>query len=320
VNRGKLTQSATFGAFDGASSLLGVILYLLGHQHLIFPAALSGAISSALSMGAGEWLSDNDCGLGAAGVMAASTFAGALAPAVPFAFFTGPPAIAASVTIAVCIGIAVAFMRTGRSRPRALLETLGLLAVIFGVCLALGLVLPGSAALSCRLRGPIPAGRRVLSLYQHVPHPHLARRKETGPVTTAKVRGPGINARIGLAITTLVGTMVCGYVFALIALLSLPSAITSHNLTIIIAWVSSNFLQLVLLPVIIVGQNIQAKASDARAEQTYQDAESVLHEALQIQAHLQAQDVVLERLIGQVSPPPATVPVPTAAQQKESGS
>jgi hypothetical protein len=141
-------------------------------------------------------------------------------------------------------------------------------------------------------------GGRV-KLYEHVPHPHVRHRAEQGPVRTDDERA-GVNGRIGLAITTLVGTMICGYVFAVIALLSLPSAISSHNLTIIIAWISSNFLQLVLLPVIIVGQNIQAKASDKRAEQTYQDAEAVLHEALQIQQHLAAQDekilAVLDRL------------------------
>jgi hypothetical protein len=152
-----------------------------------------------------------------------------------------------------------------------------------------------------------------LSLYVHMPHPHLARRKETGPVTTAKVRGPGINARIGLAITTLVGTMVAGYIFAIIALISLPSAITSHNLTVIIAWVSSNFLQLVLLPVIIVGQNLQANASDKRAAQTYEDAEAVLHEALQIQQHLVAQDAVLAHLIAAVGGDPNAVRVAVAA-------
>jgi len=107
----------------------------------------------------------------------------------------------------------------------------------------------------------------------------------------------GINGKIGLLITTLVGTMICGYVFAAIALLSLPSAISSRNLTVIIAWVSSNFLQLVLLPVIIVGQNLQAKASDKRAEDTYNDAAAVLHEALEIQKHLVAQDQVLSQLI-----------------------
>jgi hypothetical protein len=134
-----------------------------------------------------------------------------------------------------------------------------------------------------------------VSLYEHIPHAHIEHRKTAGPVRTDAERA-GINGRIGLAITTLVGTMACGYVFALIALLSLPSAISSHNLTVIIAWVSSNFLQLVLLPVIIVGQNLQARASDKRAEQTFKDAEAVLAEALQIQAHLAAQDEVLTKL------------------------
>ena len=38
-----------------------------------------------------------------------------------------------------------------------------------------------------------------------------------------------------------------------------------------------------LLPVIIVGQNLQANASDKRAVQNYEDAEAVLDEALEIQ-------------------------------------
>jgi hypothetical protein len=140
-------------------------------------------------------------------------------------------------------------------------------------------------------------------LFCHVPHPHVHRRREQGAVTIEAVRGTGLNAKIGLAITTLVGTMIAGYAFALIALVSLPSAISSHNLTIIIAWVSSNFLQLVLLPVIIVGQNIQARASDKRAAQTFEDAEAVLHEALQIQEHLKVQDAVLGQLIAAQQPP-----------------
>ena len=45
------------------------------------------------------------------------------------------------------------------------------------------------------------------------------------------------------------------------------------------AWVAQTFLQLVLLPIIIVGQNIQAKAADKRAEDTYKDAETVIKEA-----------------------------------------
>lgn len=100
--------------------------------------------------------------------------------------------------------------------------------------------------------------------------------------------------------------MTCAYAFAVLAVAGLPVALKPGNIGFLF-WFSSDLLQLTLLSVIIVGQNIQASAADKRAEQTYQDAEAVLHEALQIQEHLQAQDAVLERLIGAQPPPPATV-------------
>jgi hypothetical protein len=138
-----------------------------------------------------------------------------------------------------------------------------------------------------------------MAIYEHVLHPHTAKMLSGQAPPPVKVDDgrQGINGRIGLLITGLVGTMVCGYVFAAIALISLPSAISSHNLTIIVAWISSNFIQLVLLPVIIVGQNLQASASDKRAESTYKDAEAVLHEAIEIQKHLAAQDEILTALV-----------------------
>ena len=74
------------------------------------------------------------------------------------------------------------------------------------------------------------------------------------------------NTFIAVKITKTVGSMWCAYVFALIAIISLPAAINSHDPIIIVAWVAQTFLQLVLLPIIIVGQNVQAAASDARAE------------------------------------------------------
>jgi hypothetical protein len=54
---------------------------------------------------------------------------------------------------------------------------------------------------------------------------------------------------------------------------------------------------LVLLPIIIVGQNVQAAAADARSQATYDDAAAVLEEAKQIQAHLAAQDTEIERIV-----------------------
>ena len=142
-----LAPQAVFGAFDGTASLLGVVVYLLvTHPALIFPAALSGAISSAISMGAGEWLSDSENGLAASSVMAGATFTGALLPALPFAFGSGPAAVAESAVICVLIAVIVAALRPLRGLGMALAETLGLLLVIFAVVLACGLALPGGAS------------------------------------------------------------------------------------------------------------------------------------------------------------------------------
>jgi hypothetical protein len=75
-----------------------------------------------------------------------------------------------------------------------------------------------------------------------------------------------LNTRLAVIITKVVGSMWCAYAFALLALVSLPAAIDSHNPIIIVGWIAQTFLQLVLLPIIIVGQNVQAATSDARAE------------------------------------------------------
>ena len=74
-----------------------------------------------------------------------------------------------------------------------------------------------------------------------------------------------INTRIAVFITKVVGSMWCAYIFALLAIVSFPAAIASHDPIIIVAWIAQTFLQLVLLPIIIVGQNVQAEASDERA-------------------------------------------------------
>ncbi len=79
-----------------------------------------------------------------------------------------------------------------------------------------------------------------------------------------------INTRLAVVITKAVGSMWCAYLFALLALISLPAAISSHNAIIIVGWIAQTFLQLVLLPIIIVGQNVQAAASDARAESDHE--------------------------------------------------
>ena len=140
---------------------------------------------------------------------------------------------------------------------------------------------------------------KVEELFQHRPHPRIAQRAREKPVKVDDER-VGVNGRVALIITAVVGTMWCAYIFTLIALISLPSAIQSGQAIVIVAWIAQTFIQLVLLPIIIVGQNIQGKAADKRSEQTYKDAEAILSECLQLQAHLQAQDTVLDDVVTHV--------------------
>ena len=143
----------------------------------------------------------------------------------------------------------------------------------------------------------------VATIFSHIPHPHTLSHAEhkVGPPAKTIHERVGLNGKIGLFITTIVGTMWAAYLFTILALVSFPSAINSGDSIIIIAWIAQTFLQLVLLPIIIVGQNIQATASDKRADETYKDAEAVLHECLQIQQHLSAQDEAQQRQIGELT-------------------
>ena len=115
---------------------------------------------------------------------------------------------------------------------------------------------------------------QVSAVFEHVPHPHTRAHLAGSAPPPPKVDDErvGLNGKLGLFLTSIVGTMWAAYLFSILAFVSFPSAIRSGN------------------SIIIVGQNILGKAADKRAEQTYKDAEAILHECLQIQAHLAAQD------------------------------
>lgn len=74
------------------------------------------------------------------------------------------------------------------------------------------------------------------------------------------------NDKFAVWIATHVGSMYCFYLFNLLAFLSAKAAFETHNLVPIVNWVSSNWIQLVLLPAIMVAQNVAQGASDAKAE------------------------------------------------------
>ena len=87
------------------------------------------------------------------------------------------------------------------------------------------------------------------TLFDYVPHPHVEKRRETGPPkvasAVAQIHGPGqigrINAKVGLKITLIVGTMWCAYLFTLLALVSAPSAFKTGNSIIVVAYAIERF-------------------------------------------------------------------------------
>src|ERR1035437_3590001 len=113
---------------------------------------------------------------------------------------------------------------------------------------------------------------RMSDFFDYVRHPHVDQRTQTGPPKVAQaaaaLHGPGpigrFNTKVGLKITL-------------------------------------TFLQLVLLPIIIVGQNVQAAAADDRSLATYNDASAVLEEAKQIQLHLKVQDDAIQQILATLS-------------------
>jgi len=106
-------------------------------------------------------------------------------------------------------------------------------------------------------------------------HLNRALHPDLGALRKAVQEADGFNAKVAVFVTNLVGTMWCAYAFTLIALIGLPAALHPGGEG-IVAWIAQTFLQLVLLSVIMVGQNVQSLAADARAENTFKDTERIL--------------------------------------------
>jgi len=93
------------------------------------------------------------------------------------------------------------------------------------------------------------------------------------------------NKRFALALTAKVGTMTTFWLFCGLAVLSLPAVlagfavfhslfphvIVNPALIALVAWVAQTLIQLVLLPALMVGQNLQNEASDARSAKSFED-------------------------------------------------
>jgi hypothetical protein len=118
----------------------------------------------------------------------------------------------------------------------------------------------------------------------------------------ATVHGSGLAGRfntwLAVRITRTVGSMWIAYLFACIALISLPAALRSGDVIVIVSWVAQTFLQLVLLPIIIVGQNVIQAANDARAEADHETQTAIHRLTIEVHAINEAQSAILEQLRG----------------------
>jgi hypothetical protein len=149
-----------------------------------------------------------------------------------------------------------------------------------------------------------PEHRAAYAEAQKSPAAHKPRLITTNSIRP-QVHGEGVfgtfNSRIAVIITRAVGTMWAAYLFCLIALVSFPQALQAflHGDTVTgIQWLSQSFLQLVLLPIIIVGQNVIQAANDARAEADHETLTAVHMLTVEVHTINIAQTEILKRLPG----------------------
>lgn len=125
-------------------------------------------------------------------------------------------------------------------------------------------------------------------LYTHIPHPYIPQK-----VTIAKAEQAltGFNMKIAVAITNGLGTMVCAYIFAILAIIGFPGF--GATPTQYVQWVSQTFIQLVALSVLAVGQQVLSKHGELMADEQFNTTMSTYHDIEQIMQHLSAQDAEL---------------------------
>jgi hypothetical protein len=162
--------------------------------------------------------------------------------------------------------------------------------------------------------GPLTAAKRAEMEAAMVHHPRLV----TGSAVREAIHGAGpigqFNNRLAVLITRAVGTMWAAYLFALISFVSLPQALGAflRGETLVgITWLSQSFLQLVLLPVIIVGQNIISASQDARAEadhETLTALQALNVRQLELLKHEQRILELMSEAGGRTSPPARRAP------------
>lgn len=139
-----------------------------------------------------------------------------------------------------------------------------------------------------KVRTIAPATPTPSPIFQHRPHPYRPRNVND----VHKAERTGFNQKIAVFLTAYVGTMQTAYGFAALAIIGLLGvlAILNPSVYTLIAWLSQTFIQLVLLPVIMVGQNVLNRHAELQADEMFATTQRTYHDLCQAQEHLNAQD------------------------------
>lgn len=102
--------------------------------------------------------------------------------------------------------------------------------------------------------------------------------------------------KAALFVTERVGSM--GFFFACLALVAIPIVFNSALPT--IQYVSSGILQLILLPLILIGQNLQGRHAELRAEHDFETNVKAEKEIETILLHLEKQDQIMLEILQRI--------------------
>ncbi|HEX6481907.1 MAG TPA: hypothetical protein VF043_23945, partial [Ktedonobacteraceae bacterium] len=113
----------------------------------------------------------------------------------------------------------------------------------------------------------------------------------------AELEASGINTRIAVGLTRSVGTMWTAYSFAVLAIIGLLAILgwLPPLVALLVVWASQTFIQLVMLPILSVGQNVLGRHAELMAEEQFNTTMSTYHDIEEIMQHLSNQDAELLR-------------------------
>jgi len=133
-----VSAAARFGAFDGTTSVAGILGAVGTHPALLLHPVIGLAVASAVGMGAGEWLSETKTRWPVVGIMALATLVGTILPAIPMLLFTGIAPVVVSVALGLVMALLIGRLRSRTQGVRAYGQTVSVLLAATALALLAG--------------------------------------------------------------------------------------------------------------------------------------------------------------------------------------